>query len=69
MAQMSSDKITNEIKQQSEAAIDTVSKVVESLSSELEGIPKLIKKYPVQSVLIGFGAGVAAALLLKKLSK
>jgi ElaB/YqjD/DUF883 family membrane-anchored ribosome-binding protein len=70
MAQVSPDKISDQLKDQVKESLEPIladmSKAVESLSSEIEGIPQLIKKYPIQSVLIGFGIGVVGALLLRK---
>ncbi len=55
-----------EVLEQGEAMKDTVREVAERAMDEVENIPKLIKKYPVQSVLIGFGLGVVGGIFLRK---
>lgn len=54
------------VREQGEAVKEVVQDYAERAMEELENVPKLIKKYPVQSVLVGFGIGIIGGIFLRK---
>lgn len=40
--------------------------VVNKVKTSLEGTPELIRRYPFQSLAIGFGVGFVSALLIRR---
>lgn len=67
-----------EAERQAEGAMDSVREVAtettakakelaENFGEELKNIPKIIRKYPTESVLVGFGVGIVSALLVRRL--
>lgn len=61
------DKISEGVQDTVDKAKSYTADLAKQVERGLEQMPELIKQYPVQSLLVGFGLGFGAAFLASKL--
>lgn len=65
--QSRSEAAMDNIRDFSEQTADKAKAIAEDLVEEVKNVPALIRKHPVESVLIGVGVGLLGAWVVKKL--
>lgn len=60
--------LLNDVKEQGEAAFESAGEIAGDVWNQVSDVPKLVKKYPMQSMLIGFGAGILGGILISRLN-
>lgn len=65
-----SSKVVDKVSDVSSEAVDAAKQFAEdageTISDAMDEVPRIIKRYPLQSILVGFGVGFLSALALTR---
>ncbi len=65
--QAKGEAVMENVRDLGEEASDRVKTFADSVVKEAKNVPKLVRKYPLESVLVGFGVGIFTAWAVRKM--